>query len=220
MPTVERLITQGTRRGERALLMLGEEYRDKRVAVGLSQQRVAGAAGISRSSYIRIERGRMDRLSIVTASRIAAVLGLDLSVRSYPGPNPMRDAAHAERLARVLRHVRPPLTCQLEAPLRQHEGRPFEQRAWDAVAQSLGRRTAFEMEMRLRDGQALERRIELKRRDDPVDSLVLLVADTKSNRQVLRENPTLFASLARMTIGSVTRMLREGHHPPSALVLV
>lgn len=162
----------------------------------------------------------MDRFSIMTASRVAAVLGLDLAIRTYPGPNPMRDAAHAERLARVLAHVRPPLTCRLEVPLPQQNGRPLEQRAWDAMAWNSARRTGFEMEMRIRDGQALERRLELKRRDDPVDSVVLLVADTKSNRQVVRENPMLFATLSRLSIGSLTRMLREGHLPPNALVFV
>lgn len=76
------------------------------------------------------------------------------------------------------------------------------------------------MEMRVRDAQATERRINMKRRDDAVDSLVVLVADTHANRRVLRENPGLFPGLARLTFGTLTRLLRAGQHPPDALVFV
>ena len=78
----------------------------------------------------------------------------------------------------------------------------------------------MEMEMRIRDAQALERRMELKWRDDPVDSLVLLVADTKHNREILRGHPNLFPRLARLTYRELIRQLRAARHPPTALVLV
>ena len=39
----------------------------------------------------------------------------------------------------------------------------------------------------LRDVQALERRIALKKRDGDVDAVILLVRDTRWNRHVLRE---------------------------------
>lgn len=76
------------------------------------------------------------------------------------------------------------------------------------------------MEMRIRDGQALERRIELKRRDDPVDSVVLLLADTKNNREMIHANPGLLSGLTRLTFRELTRLLRSGQHPPSCLVFV
>jgi hypothetical protein len=66
----------------------------------------------------------------------------------------------------------------------------------------------------------LERRLELKRRDDPVDNLLVLVADTDINRRVLREYPGLFPGLARLTFREMTRFLAAGLHPPSCLVLV
>jgi len=81
-------------------------------------------------------------------------------------------------------------------------------------------RTGVEMEMRLRDAQALERRIELKRRDDPVESLVVLVADTRGNRRVLSEHSGLFRGLARVSFGTISRLLHDGYHPPSSLVLL
>lgn len=74
--------------------------------------------------------------------------------------------------------------------------------------------------MRLRDSQALERRIGLKRRDDPADRFVLLVAATHGNRRVLATSPTLFADLPRLGPRALCRHLAAGEHPPSCLVVV
>lgn len=167
----------------------------------------------------RIEGGKVPRLSIMEASRIATVLGLDLSVRAYPGGSPVRNSAHAERLRRVIDRVHAPLTCRTEVPLPAGPGRP-DQRAWDALIVGSGQRTGIELEMRLRDGQAVERRINLKRRDDPVDRFLLLVADTRTNRRVLRERPDLFPELPRLRSAAVIDALRAGEHPPSGLLLV
>lgn len=211
-------MVDGTRRGIRGLHQLADEFRERRLELGLTQQHVAAAIGISRSSYSRIEGARTHNLSVVRASQIGRVLGLDVVVRAYPGPTPLRDTAHAQRLERVLRHVAPPLTARTEVPLPQLAGAPYEQRAWDALIVGSGRRTAFEMEMRLRDGQALERRVRLKLRDDPVDGFLLLLADTRTNREVLKTR--LILGLPRLTIGLVVRALRAGQHPPGGVVLV
>ena len=105
------------------------------------------------------------------AARIGAVLGLDVSVRAYPGAGPLRDQAHVARLARFLQPVGRPLRAVHEVPLPTRAG-VLEQRAWDAVLIGDGRRTAIEVEMRIRDVQALERRIAMKRRDDPTDEFL------------------------------------------------
>ena len=127
MATVERLLQNGTRRGDRALRVLGDELRDKRLAVGLSQREVAWGCDISRSTYTRIEGGRCATLSIRRASQVAAVLGLDLSFATYPGGNPLRDTAQAERLSRLLVYVVAPLTYRTEVGLPQRDGQPIEQ---------------------------------------------------------------------------------------------
>jgi hypothetical protein len=74
--------------------------------------------------------------------------------------------------------------------------------------------------MRLHDAQALERRVSLKRRDDPTDEFVLLVADTRNNRRVLAEFGGVFADLPRLRPGVVRDALAAGRHPPSGLLLV
>ena len=219
MSTVERAFDRATRRADRARCDLGDEFRETRIAGGWSQARVAEATRMSRSRCTRIEGGKIEHLSIADASRIAAVLGLDLSVRLYPGAGPLRDEAHARRLGSLLKHVRGPLTQRTEVPLPALAGRT-EQRSWDAVIFGHGTRTAVEMEMRLRNGQALERRIALKRRDDPTERFLLVVAETHVNRRVLASNPGLFPDLPRLGPARVTSALNVGQHPPTGLVVL
>jgi hypothetical protein len=95
-----------------------------------------------------------------------------------------------------------------------------EHRAWDAVITGSGARTAVELEMRLTDAQAVERRVALKLRDDPPDGFVLLVADTAHNRRVLREHSHLFEQLPRLRPSALLRAIEAGRHPPSGLVVV
>lgn len=62
-------------------------------------------------------------------------------------------------------------------------------RAWDAVLLIGTVRLGLEAETRPRDVQALQRSLALKRRDDPsVSAAVLLLANTRYNRRLLREH--------------------------------
>ena len=219
MTTTERLYDRGTRLADRRLRDLGAEFREKRLELGLSQLAVARAARISRSSYSRIEAGKRASLTLVVATRLGVVLGLDVMVRSYPGGESLRDAASAMTVKFVCDHVALPLRARLEVPLPSHGSHP-EQRRWDVLLTGSGQRTGIEFEMRLHDAQAQRGRWNLKIRDDPVDSFVLIVADTGRNRQVLNEYPTLFADLSRIGPAAFLKMLEAGEHPPTGLVLL
>jgi transcriptional regulator with XRE-family HTH domain len=219
MGSAERTYDRGSRKGARLVRSIGEEFRTARLALGLSQRYVARAARISRSQYGRIELGAVQHLSMLTAARISAVLGLDLSARVYPGGRPIRDAAHAQRLRRLLDHVGAPLGFVTDVPLRRTTEYP-EQRAWDVVLSGDGRRTAVELETRLYDVQALTRRIHLKQRDDAPDQLLLVVANTRANRRVVHEFGSLFADWPRLRTAGVLKTLRSGHHPGTGLILL
>jgi hypothetical protein len=133
----------------------------------------------------RIERGEAPGLSILQATRLAAVVGLDLAVRAYPAGSPIRDAAHRGLLERGRSHLPGGSAWHFEVPL------PLsgDGRAWDAVVELSSGRVAIEAETRLGDIQSLQRRLALKRRDDPsIGAVVLLLSNTRHNRQVLREH--------------------------------
>ena len=63
---------------------------------------------------------------------------------------------------------------------------PGDRRAWDAVIGIETVRVGVEAETRARDSQELERRLSLKRRDGGVDHVILLLANTRSNRLFVR----------------------------------
>src|SRR4051812_28660374 len=173
MPSVLRGVDRGTHIARRQLAEIGAEFRERRMSLSLSQAFVAAAARLSRSRYVGVEAGKVPTLTILEANRIAQVLGMEAAVRLYPGGAPLRDVAHAGRLAKLLSEVRLPLSYRLEVGLPRLSDRP-ERRAWDAMLFGHGSRTAVELEMRVRDSQAVERRLSLKRRDDPTDAFLLV----------------------------------------------
>jgi transcriptional regulator with XRE-family HTH domain len=218
--SIERSLDRGTRRGSRSLQSFGEEAREARIQAGLSQDALARSVGLSQSQLSRIERAKLDGLTMLDASRIASVLGLDLSVRAFPVGPPLRDAGHVERLRRLLAHVRAPLRYRLDVPLPQRPDQPTELRAWDAVLVGGARRTGIELETRLHDAQAMIRRHGMKRRDDPVDGFLLVFAATRSNRRIHAENRDLWPDLSRYPTRRALAALEAGEHPPSGIIFI
>src|SRR5215212_5628020 len=96
MPTRERRLDHGNRASNRILASVGEEFRQARLAAGLSQAAVASASSLSTTQISRIERAKLSSATVNQAARLASVLGLDLSVKLYPGGQPLRDHAHLE----------------------------------------------------------------------------------------------------------------------------
>jgi len=218
MATASRARGAGFRRAHRHMLEIGEAFLEQRLALGLSQDHVATAVGIARRRYGRIESGQLPA-TFRELDMIASVLGLELSLRAYPGGPAVRDEGHSTRLGGFLGHVGAPLRYGVEVGLPARDG-SYEPRAWDAMLFGGGERTAIELEMRVRDAQAMRRRHDLKRRDDPTEHFLLLVADTRHNRRVIAEFAPLFQDLPRLRPTDVYRALGAGRHPPSGLLFV
>jgi transcriptional regulator with XRE-family HTH domain len=219
MPAATRLVDLGTRLAVRHAHEVGDEFRERRLTLGATQQDVADACRMSRVRYGKIESGTWTNVTLLELDRIATVLGLSPSVRLYPAGPGLRDAGHVARLRRVLEHVKSPLTWRLEVAL-PARGDRTDLRAWDAMLFGVGVRTAIELEMRLRDVQALIRRIDLKRRDDPTAGFLLLVADTRGNRRLLAEFAAMLGDLPRLRPSTVYAALERGEHPGTGIVLV
>ena len=166
-------------------MRIGDELRRARVGAGLSLRFVGARIGRSPTQVMRIERGLVPEVSVRQLARIGAVVGLDVRTRAYPGGDPVRDIAQVRLLQRLKARLGPDLVLRAEVPL------PIEGdlRAWDAEitgAKPNPWRARVEAETNIADGQALERRLALKLRDDPGGHLILLVSDTRSNRAALR----------------------------------
>ena len=183
MAPKERAVDRGSRLARLLLAQLGREIREARLAAGLTQAQVALACGLAASYISRIERGAAPGVSLHHLARILSVVGLDLTARAYPAGNPLRDAAHVALLGRLRARIAPSLTWRTEVPL----PKPGDLRAWDAMIEGPRFRMGVEAEMRPRDWQALDRRLSLKQRDGGVGRVLLLLADTRANRALMRE---------------------------------
>ena len=184
MPAVERAIDRAGQRSRRALLDLGREIHTARMAHGLSQAAIARSVGIAQSQVSEIERGRHRAVPHDVLARVAASVGLELSLRVFPGGQPLRDRAHIRLFERFRGVVGRSWDWSAEVPLPI----PGDKRAWDRVLRGDRVVIGVEGETRPTDLQELHRRLALKKRDGGVDRLILVLADSEWCRRLMRLN--------------------------------
>jgi transcriptional regulator with XRE-family HTH domain len=209
MPFVDRNKQKAARRARRHLVTVADDFRSARFAAGVSQRVLASRVGLSQSRISRIERAAASNLRLVEAVQIAAALGLDLSVRTYPGGAPIRDAAHVDLIRRFRGVVSSRFRCQLEVPVSS----PDDRRAIDVLLTLEGKRIGVEAEVRLTDIQALLRRLALKQQDAGLERMILLARATRSNRIVLREAASLLMLSFPLARRDLIKALRIGTVP-------
>jgi transcriptional regulator with XRE-family HTH domain len=213
--TRERPVDRGTRLGRAALERVGRELRDARIDRGLSIDVVAAVLGISNAELSRIERALSPRVPYVTLVRCAAVVGLDLVVRTYPGPAPLRDAPQASLLGDFRGVLSRSLRFATEVPFPI----PGDQRAWDGMIMGIDWRFGVEAETAPRDAQALARRLALKLRDGEVDGLVLIVRDGPRVRDFLTAGLVVLQPLFQVPPRRALASLRAGLRPPGNAII-
>lgn len=196
---------------------LGRDLRIARVAAGLSQDQVGRHAGLSGSQIGRIERGEALRLSILSASLVAAVLGLELVVRTYPAGSAIRDTPQVGLLGRLRVRIGDEWRWRYEVILRSGD-----QRAWDATIRRSGEPwfVAIEAETRIEDMQALIRRVSQKRDAGGGARVVLLVADTRHNRAVLAAAAAVFQAEFPVRTREALTVLAKGGVPSRDAIVV
>jgi hypothetical protein len=95
-----------------------------------------------------------------------------------------------------------------------------DQRAWDALIGGQGFRIGVEAETRLRDVQAVERRVALKKRDSGLERVLLLLSDTRWNREQVRSAAgSLLGSFPIPSTEAIAR-LTAGHDPGGDAVIL
>lgn len=216
MVAKQRAVDRGTARGRESVRLIGAEVRRARTQLGLSIETVARGIGISPTELSRIERGLAPWVSVLVLSRLCAVVGLDLTVRAYPGGVPLRDARHGRQLAKLKGRIHPALGWALEVPLPN----PGDQRAWDAVIRGDGWRYGVECEMNPIDGQALLRRLALKQKDGMVNGVILLLPDTRQTRLFRREFAQLLAEQFPISGSLALKRLAAADDPGGSAIVV
>lgn len=195
MPIRESAAQRGARRGRALRARTSQGLIDARRASGLSLREVGRRVGVGHDLVARAERGHPTALTIDTVARIAAVLGLQLSVSLHPDGEPVRDKGHLALLGRLRSRLAAVLRWRTEVPM------PIEgdRRSADALIEGATFEIIVEAETHLDDIQALERGIAGKQRDLGVARVILLVADTRHNRAVIARLPEL---LRRFPVGT------------------
>ena len=218
--TKERPIDRGRRLARADRIKVGAEIRSARAAGGRSLGVVAPLSGMSTSQVGRIERGVLGSVSVDQLARLGAVVGLDIRVHAYPGPDPTLDTAQLELLARLRVRLHPSLSFRTEVPL------PIagDQRAFDATVGRFidvpgERLVAVEAVSRLVDAQAEHRRIRLKARDAGIDDVILLVADTRHDRAAFDASRAFLGSEYPVSARVALAALGAGRYPGGSAVI-
>jgi transcriptional regulator with XRE-family HTH domain len=212
MPDRERAADRGARLARQDLNAAGVDIRAARRMIGRTQRDVGRAVGMSYSQVGRVERAELPTVSVTQLARIGAVVGLDVRLRTYPGPNAVQDACQIALFERLRARLAPNLRCRTEVPL------PIDGdlRAWDVVIAGFvpgADVLHVEGETRLYDAQAQLRRISLKARDAGVDVVLLVVADTRRNREAVRAAGSMIDESFPLDRRRVLAALAEGRHP-------
>lgn len=193
------------------------DLRDARRAAGLHQAAVARALRVSRQQLSLWERGSGARY-VLHLARWGAAVGIDLSIRTFVGGSPLRDAGQLRVLRRARESIGELWIWRTEVPVSND---PHDRRAFDAVLSRDGVRIGLEVITRLTDAQAQARATLLKQETAGLECLVLVLAKTRNNTAVLASaSPTLqpsFPTLPRVVLAN----LRAGRLPPgNGIILV
>lgn len=217
MANQERPRDRGTRIAGEQLFRLAREARDARIQSGRSQRTVAEAVRIHASWVSRFERGQASGISVDTAARILAVVGLDLSLRAYPSDEEIRDEAHAKLIARFLALIPEVVGRALEVPFPM----PGDKRGWDLRLRVEPEAWGVEAETHVRDFQASVRKLNIKARDGEVDGTILLLADSRHHRALVRRHASLIRSQFPVDGRIALERLAGGRSPAgNALILL
>ena len=171
---------------------------------------------MSPSEFGRIERGVLQRPTLDQLGRACLAVGLKLSVKAYPVADPVRDGPQRALLERFRTLLPPAARWATEVRLEL----PGDLRAWDGMAVLHERHAACEAETNLHDIQALDRRIGLKQRDGQVDVVILVVADTRSNRRVIAEHRDALRPRFPLHGRQIRSILAAGHLPDRSGIIL
>lgn len=217
MPIRYAPIDRAASRGRRQVDELVRELRNARHNAGLSQAAVAGAIGVSRSLVASWEHRRIVPAHL-QACRWGAAVGLDVSIRAFPGDNPLRDAGQLRLLERARARVGSGWTWRTEVPVTAD---PRDRRAFDAVLDWGERHVAMEAIVRLVDSQGQVRPIVLKQEAAGIRCVVVVLADSRRNRVALRAGRATIAPAFPCSARDALAALRRGEVPAgNAVVLV
>jgi transcriptional regulator with XRE-family HTH domain len=215
MPAQQRLHVIGLQRADAVTRRLGQEARELRLRAGLSQEQLARALACSREWIGNLELGQLRVVDLRRATRLFILLGHKVVVTAYPVGEPLRDAGHVRLLERFNARLSPDWRRFAEAVMPA----PGDLRAWDELLRgpvTIG----VEAETRPGDLQAIGRSISGKQRDSGIDRVVLLVADTPTNRRLVQRHIGMLRQTFPLDTRTCLAALGAGRDPGADALVV
>ncbi len=197
--------------------LLTAELIEARRICSVSQDALARELGRSQSDVSRLERlVDIDRVSYVEMSEIAALLGLELGAGLHPVGEPIRDKGHQALIARFRALLSLAFRVLAEVPLPT----PGDRRSWDLLLRLPEQLIGVEAETRMRDMQRLVRHVHQRERDGGVDSIILLLAATRTNRELVDELRVALGPSYATPPRALLHALRKGEPLPGCGVIL
>jgi transcriptional regulator with XRE-family HTH domain len=193
------------------------ELIEARRSAGLSQATLAAQLKWSQSDVSRFERlTRVDGVSFVELSEVASLLGLELGAGLYLVGDPIRDKGHQVLIARFRALLSAAWRVVQDVPL------PIagDRRAWDLLLRLADQRVGVEAETKVRDVQALTRHVHMRERDGEADEIIVLLADTRTNRELVDQLRLALGSHYATQPRVLLRALRTGERLPGSGVIL
>ena len=217
MATRETRLERGRRRGQDIVRRVVSELTETRRVASVSQASLARELGRSQSDLSRLERlVDIDRVSLVEVAEVAALLGLELSAGLHPAGEPLRDKGHHALIGRFRTELSSAFKVLAEVPLPT----PGDRRAWDLLLRLSAQLTGVEAETRIRDMQRLVRHVHRRERDGGVDAIVLLLAATRANRELIDELRLALGPSYSTPPRLILKALRSGQPIPGSGVVM
>lgn len=216
MPARRNYLDESARRVRRHLAEVLGDMRAAREGSGLTQASVGRALRVSHQLISMWERG-VAMPDPIQLARHGAAVGLDVSLRAYPGGSPLRDAAQLKLLRLAREAIGSAWRWRTEVPVSSD---PLDRRAFDAVIGRGSVRIGLEAISRLTDVQSQVRAITLKQEAAHIGRVVIVLAGTRHNRAALRQaEPTLRPAFP-LGQRAILAALRAGEEPSANGVLL
>jgi transcriptional regulator with XRE-family HTH domain len=199
-----------------ARIEVGAAIRNARLAAGLPLREVSRAIGRSVSWLSRVERGLVAGVTMDELIVASAAVGLKLWVTTFAAERAIRDAPQLALLRRLRERIGDGWQWSYEVVVPV----PRDQRAADAVIRRGSTIVMIEAFTRLADGQGQLRAVILKARDMGIERVIIVMADSRANRQALEAAADVLASDFPLRTRAVLRALADGRDPGANGVVV
>ncbi len=199
-----------TRYAQKLAGQIGADIETSRSALAAPIEEVARRAQVAPSTVVRVLRGDAGA-HLDTLCAVGAAVGLRIGVKAFPaGGLSLRDSGQMRVAQLLVGQAHQSLRPALELPVSDPFGR-----AADLVFFAPTEIGHYEIERRLPDFQAPYRAATLKREalqaqhSRPV-RLVLVIEDTRRNRELVAPHAELIRTALPATPGQILRSIRQG----------